>query len=254
MRTIIKKKKMGILMIAVLLSQMQLQAGWFSGFGDRLINGVVNTVQSNISRKANKAVDDVMDGKVGNKPTEKKEASVDTQGVTKGTTSKSTSQDSGTELQFEKIDSSGMLSLDYVKKRALPVKGVYQEIDLGTFKFKGEELYYSRLNIGEQSKELNFYLLPGTYLVTFSPRSYDHEVGVIGKHEREGIQQGYGINVLKYIEDHGLSEMTSKKGGTAYTIEVGKNGGNFHMFMVNDSSKSGALEFAIFKIQGPILK
>ena len=157
-------------------------------------------------------------------------------------------------VTFEKIDSSGMQSLDYVKKRALPVKGVYQEIDLGTFKFKGEELYYSRLNIGEQSKELNFYLLPGTYLVTFSPRSYDHEVGVIGKHEREGIQQGYGINVLKYIEDHGLSEMTSKKGGTAYTIEVGKNGGNFHMFMVNDSAKGGALEFAIFKIPSPTLK
>ena len=48
--------------------------------------------------------------------------------------------------------------------------------------------------------------------------------------------------------------MTSKKGGTAYTIEVGKNGGNFHMFMVNDSAKGGALEFAIFKIPSPTLK
>lgn len=246
-------KKVGILGLSIAIQQTSY-SGWLSNIGQRIINGAVNTVQTNVSRKVNKTVDDALDGKLGNNPNTKKEASVNSQGVAKETISKSTSQDSGTELQFEKIDSSGMLSLDYVKKRALPVKGVYQEIDLGTFKFKGEELYYSRLNIGEQSKELNFYLLPGTYLVTFSPRSYDHEVGVIGKHEREGIQQGYGINVLKYIEDHGLSEMTSKKGGTAYTIEVGKNGGNFHMFMVNDSSKSGALEFAIFKIQGPILK
>lgn len=246
-------KKIGILGLSVAIQQTSY-SGWLSNLGQRIINGAVNTVQTNVSRKVNKTVDDALDGKLGNNPNTKKEASVDTQGVEKGTISKSTSQDSGTELQFEKIDSSGMLSLDYVKKRALPVKGVYQEIDLGTFKFKGEELYYSRLNIGEQSKELNFYLLPGTYLVTFSPRSYDHEVGVIGKHEREGIQQGYGINVLKYIEDHGLSEMTSKKGGTAYTIEVGKNGGNFHMFMVNDSAKGGALEFAIFKIPSPTLK
>lgn len=246
-------KKVGILGLSIAIQQTSY-SGWLSNIGQRIINGAVNTAQTNVSRKINKKVDDALDGKLGNNPNTKKEASVDTQGVGTGTTSKSTSQDSGTELQFEKIDSSGMLSLDYVKKRALPVKGVYQEIDLGTFKFKGEELYYSRLNIGEQSKELNFYLLPGTYLVTFSPRSYDHEVGVIGKHEREGIQQGYGINVLKYIEDHGLSEMTSKKGGTAYTIEVGKNGGNFHMFMVNDSSKSGALEFAIFKIPSPTLK
>lgn len=246
-------KKIGILGLSVAIQQTSY-SGWLSNLGQRIINGAVNTVQTNVSRKVNKTVDDALDGKLGNNPNTKKEVSIDTQGVEKGTISKSTSQDSGTELQFEKIDSSGMLSLDYVKKRALPVKGVYQEIDLGTFKFKGEELYYSRLNIGEQSKELNFYLLPGTYLVTFSPRSYDHEVGVIGKHEREGIQQGYGINVLKYIEDHGLSEMTSKKGGTAYTIEVGKNGGNFHMFMVNDSAKGGALEFAIFKIPSPTLK
>ena len=246
-------KKIGILGLSVAIQQTSY-SGWLSNLGQRIINGAVNTVQTNVSRKVNKTVDDALDGKLGNNPNTKKETSVDTQGVEKGTISKSTSQDSGTELQFEKIDSSGMLSLDYVKKRALPVKGVYQEIDLGTFKFKGEELYYSRLNIGEQSKELNFYLLPGTYLVTFSPRSYDHEVGVIGKHEREGIQQGYGINVLKYIADHGLSEMTSKKGGTAYTIEVGKNGGNFHMFMVNDSAKGGALEFAIFKIPSPTLK
>ena len=72
MRKIIKNKKMGILMIGLILNQVQVQAGWFSGFGDRLINGVVNTVQSNISRKANKTVDDVMDGNI--KPSSKKQS------------------------------------------------------------------------------------------------------------------------------------------------------------------------------------
>lgn len=240
-------KKIGILGLSVAIQQTSY-SGWLSNLGQRIINGAVNTVQTNVSRKVNKTVDDALDGKLGNNPNTKKEAAVDTQGVTKGTTSKSNSQDSGTELQFEKIDSSGMLSLDYVKKRALPIKGIYEEVDFGTFKFKGEEIYYSRLSIGEQYKELNFYLLPGTYLVCFTPRSYDHEVSVSGKHEREGIQEGYGINFLKYIQNKGLMEMNAKKGSTVYTIEVSKNGGNFHMFMFNDTSKGGAMDFLIYKI------
>ena len=246
------RKLYGILILSMLVTQVH--AGWLSNLGQRIVNGAANTVQTNISGKVNKTIDDALDGKLGNNPNTKKEAAVDTQGVAKGTTSKSTSQNSGTELQFEKIDSSGMLSLDYVKKRALPVKEIYEEVDFGTFKFKGERLYDARLSIGEQYKELNFYLLPGTYLVCFTPRSYDHDVSVSGKHEREGIDQGYGINVLKYIQNNGLMEMNAKKGSTVYTIEVSKNGGNFHMFMFNDTSKSGALEFSIFKIPGPTLK
>ena len=116
-------KKIGILGLSVAIQQTSY-SGWLSNLGQRIINGAVNTVQTNVSRKVNKTVDDALDGKLGNNPNTKKEAAVDTQGVTKGTTSKSNSQDSGTELQFEKIDSSGMLSLDYVKKRALPIKGI----------------------------------------------------------------------------------------------------------------------------------
>ena len=246
------RKLYGILILSMLATSAH--AGWLSNLGQRIVNGAANTVQTNISGKVNKTIDDVMDGKLGNNPNTKKEVAVDTQGVATGTASKSTSQDSGIELQFEKIDSSGMLSLDYVKKRALPVKGIYEEVDFGTFKFKGERIHYSRLSIGEQYKELNFYLLPGTYLVCFTPRSYDHDVSVSGKHEREGIDQGYGINVLKYIQNKGLMEMNAKKGSTVYTIEVSKNGGNFHMFMFNDPSKSGALEFLIYKIPGPNLE
>ena len=248
------KRRMTTIAILIFAVTQISNAGWLSNIGQRIVNGAVNTVQTNISRKVNKTVDDALDGKLGNNPNTKKGATVDTQGVAEGTTSKSTSQNSGTELQFEKIDSSGMLSLDYVKKRALPVKGIYEEVDFGTYKFKGERLYDSRLNIGEQYKELNFYLLPGTYLVCFTPRSYEQDVSVVGKHEREGVEQGYGINILKHIENHGLMEMNSKTGRPVHIMEVCKNGGNFHMFMINNALKKGALEFSIFKIPGPNLE
>lgn len=243
----VTKKAFGILALVVLA--VPAQAGWLSNLGQRIVNGAANTVQTNISGKVNKAVNDVMDGKVGNQKNNSntdynKNTSVRTSQKNLGTPSKAEA-----EVMLEnQIDSSGMLSLEYVKKRALPVKGIYQEIDLGTYKFRGERLYDARLNMGEQVKELNFYLLPGKYFVTFIPEAYEHSVSVVGKHEREGIEQGYGINILKHIENHGLREMNTKKGSTAYIIEVSKNGGNFHMFMVNEQSKMGSLEFTIYKI------
>ena len=243
------RKLYGILILSMLATSAH--AGWLSNLGQRIVNGAANTVQNNISGKVNKTIDDVMDGKIGQPNNKNKQKQVETVQQNIGTPSST-----GTSIPMvdNQIDSSGMLSLDYVKKRALPVKEIYEEVDFGTFKFKGERIYYSRLSIGEQYKELNFYLLPGTYLVCFTPRSYDHDVSVSGKHEREGIDQGYGINVLKYIQNKGLMEMNAKKGSTVYTIEVSKNGGNFHMFMFNDTSKSGALEFLIYKIPGPTLK
>ena len=242
-------KLYGILILSMLATSAH--AGWLSNLGQRIVNGAANTVQTNISGKVNKTIDDVMDGKIRQPNNKNKQKQVETVQQNIGTPS---SVGTSIPMVDNQIDSSGMLSLDYVKKRALPVKEIYEEVDFGTFKFKGERLYDARLSIGEQYKELNFYLLPGTYLVCFTPRSYDHDVSVSGKHEREGIDQGYGINVLKYIQNKGLMEMNAKKGSTVYTIEVSKNGGNFHMFMFNDTSKSGALEFSIFKIPGPTLK
>ena len=249
----VTKKAFGILALVVL--SVPAQAGWLSNLGQRIVNGAANTVQTNISGKVNKAVNDVMDGKVGNQKNNSntdynKNTSVRTSQKNLGTPSKAEAE----VMLEDQIDSSGMLSLEYVKKRALPVKGIYQEVDFGTYKFRGERLHGERLYSGEQFKELNFYLLPGTYLVCFTPRSYEHNVSVGGKHEREGIQEGYGINILKYIENNGFLEMNAKKGSTVYTIQVSKNGGNFHMFMFNDQSKSGALEFVIYKIPGPNLE
>ena len=237
------RKLYGILILSMLATSAH--AGWLSNLGQRIVNGAANTVQTNISGKVNKTIDDVMDGKIGQPNNKNKQKQTETVQQNVGTPS---SAGTSTLMIDNQIDSSRMLSLDYVKKRALRFKGIYEEVDLGTFKFKGERLYDARINMGEQLKELNFYLLPGKYFVTFIPESYEHSVSVIGKHEREGIEQGYGINVLKYIENHGLREMNTKKGSTGYVIEVSKNGGNFHMLMVNEQSKLGSLEFTIYKI------
>lgn len=247
------KRMTTITAIAILITVTQAQAGWLSNIGQRIVNGAINTVQTNISGKVNKTIDDAMDGKLAPQQKSNSQSQVDNYSGHPGAPVQGT-VGGPTSFIENQVDSSGMLSLEQVKKRALPFKGVYEEVDFGTYKFKGERLYDSRLSIGEQYKELNFYLLPGTYLVCFTPRSYEQDVSVVGKHEREGVEQGYGINILKHIENHGLMEMNSKKGSTVYIIEVSKNGGNFHMFMINNALKKGALEFSIFKIPGPNLE
>lgn len=229
-----KQKMLGILVLVALLST-PLKAGWIGNFGRRLVEGARNAAQNNLQNKLNKSIDNAMDGKIKGKKDYKNDPL-------------RSEIKSGSDVEYEKIDSSGMLDLSVVKRKALPITGKYQEIDLGTFKFQGERLYGETLHMGEQAKDLDFYLLPGSYLITFSPRSYNHEISVIGKHEGENIEFGYGINLKRYIENNGLYSINGNKGGTALIIDVSKNGGHFQMLMFNDQEKGGALEFSIFKI------
>ena len=229
-----RQKMLGILVLVALLST-PLKAGWIGNFGRRLVEGARNAAQNNLQNKLNNSIDNAMDGKIKGKKDYKNDPL-------------RSEIKSGSDVEYEKIDSSGMLDLSVVKRRALPITGKYQEIDLGTFKFQGERLYGETLHMGEQAKELDFYLLPGSYLITFSPRSYNHEISVIGKHEGENIEFGYGINLKRYIENNGLYSINGNKGGTALIIDVSKNGGHFQMLMFNDQEKGGALEFSIFKI------
>ena len=229
-----RQKMLGILVLVAVLST-PLKAGWIGNFGRRLVEGARNAAQNNLQNKLNKSIDNAMDGKIKGKKDYKNDPL-------------RSEIKSGSDVEYEKIDSSGMLDLSVVKRRALPITGKYQEIDLGTFKFQGERLYGETLHMGEQAKDLDFYLLPGSYLITFSPRSYNHEISVIGKHEGENIEFGYGINLKRYIENNGLYSINGNKGGTALIIDVSKNGGHFQMLMFNDQEKGGALEFSIFKI------
>jgi hypothetical protein len=239
-----KQRILGILVIVTLMS-VHAEAGWIGDFGHRLIEGAKNAAKNNLQNKINRSIDNAMDGKLGKQ--QKSTNSIKGKNEYQGSPERSISK-SGSDVEYEKIDSSGMLDLSVVKRRALPITGKYQEIDLGTFKFQGERLYGETLHMGEQVKDLNFYLMPGLYLVTLSPRSYNHDISVEGMHQDEGIEFGYGINLKRYIVDNGLYTINGNKGGTAFIIEVSKNGGHFQMFMYNDESRGGALEFSIFKI------
>lgn len=234
-RKMTRRQKMLEILVLVALLSTPLKAGWIGNFGRRLVEGARNAAQNNLQNKLNKSIDNAMDGKIKGKKDYKNDPL-------------RSEIKSGSDVEYEKIDSSGMLDLSVVKRRALPITGKYQEIDLGTFKFQGERLYGETLHMGEQAKDLDFYLLPGSYLITFSPRSYNHEISVIGKHEGENIEFGYGINLKRYIENNGLYSINGNKGGTALIIDVSKNGGHFQMLMFNDQEKGGALEFSIFKI------
>ena len=238
------KKLYGILILSILATQAH--GGWLSNLGQRIVNGAANTVQTNISGKVNKTIDDVMDGKIQTNKG-KKVNSQTTGGENLGSPVQGT-VGGPTSFIENQVDSSGMLSLDYVKKRALPVKGVYEEIDLGTFKFKGERLYDARLMMGDQMKAMDFYLLPGLYMFCFIPKSYNANVSVVGKHDGEGVELGYGLKTKKSIEDIGLYEMNLNKGATIRIVEASKNGGHFEMAMFNDTSKMGAMVFSVFKI------
>ena len=237
------KKLYGILILSMLATQAY--GGWLSNLGQRIVNGAANTVQNNISGKVNKTIDDVMDGKIGQPNNKNKQKQVEAVQQNIGTPSST-----GTSIPMvdNQVDSSGMLSLDQVRRRALPFKGIYEEVDLGTFKFRGERIYGIRLMMGEQMKAMDFYLMPGLYMFCFIPKSYNANVSVVGKHEGEGVELGYGLKTKKSIEDIGFYEMNLNKGTTIRIVEASKNGGHFEMAMFNDTSKMGAMEFTVFKI------
>ena len=238
------KKLYGILILSMLATQAY--GGWLSNLGQRIVNGAANTVQSNISGKVNKTIDDVMDGKIQTNKG-KKGNSQTTGGENLGSPVQGT-VGAPAPLVDNQINSNGMLSLDQVRRRALPFRGVYEEVDLGSTKIKGERIYDTSLRIGEVYKNIDVYLLPGLYAVCFIPNSYDADVGVIGNHDSEGIFWGYGIKIKRTVIDNGLLEMNLKKGSTIQIIEAGINGGHIEVTMANDASRRGAMDFIIFKV------
>lgn len=238
-----------VMAIAILITVTQISnAGWLSSIGQRIVNGAVNTVQSNISSKVNRTIDNAMDGKLAPQQKSNSQSHVDEYSGHPGLPNTGVSAGGPAPLVDNQVDSSGMLSLDQVRRRALPFKGIYEEVDFVTVKFKGERIYDASLAIGEQIKTMDFYLLPGTYMIFFLPKSYDVNVEVAGKHESEGVFLGYGLKIKKEVTKNGLHNLNMKKGGTGYIIEASQNGGHFEMAMINDPTRRGAMEFIVFKI------
>ena len=58
------KRRMTTIAILIFAVTQISNAGWLSNIGQRIVNGAVNTVQSNISSKVNKTIDNAMDGKL----------------------------------------------------------------------------------------------------------------------------------------------------------------------------------------------
>lgn len=229
-------------------------AGWLSNIGQRIVNGAINTVQTNISGKVNKTINDTMDGKLAPQKKNSSQSHVDEYSGHPGLPTTGASAGAPAPIANNQVDSSGMISPAEIKGRTLKFTGKYEDVEWGNFKFRGERIYDTRMVIGERFKKLDVYLATGTYLFVFEPLSYDAMVSVGGKYENEGIQWGYGITVKKIIFDGGLIDMSAKRGGTVHMVQVGQNGGHLEAAIGNEASLRGAMEFTIYKIPGPTLK
>lgn len=244
------KKTMGILMMVVLLSQVQLQAGWLSDLGQRIINGAVNTVQTNISGKVNRKVDEALDGKLGNQSSEKKTNSKNQETVTVPIQD---SKNSGKPIE-EAVESK--VTYSTYRGKAIRFTNNYQKIDLGTMSFLGEKIYSKRLEVGQKLVKIEEFLDPGYYVIWINSNSYNNPVSVVYTNLSEGVTFGYGVVVRKKIFDNGYLEMKADKDNIMYVVEVLNNTqGNLDLSIVNDyKTLAGSAELSIFKIPGPTLK
>ena len=240
------KKLYGILILSMLATSAH--AGWLSNLGQRIVNGAVNTVQTNISGKVNRTIDNAMDGKLA--PQQKNSKSpgnnidgysvVPTPGVSAGGTAIVETQGSTYRGATGKI---------------IPSTGKYEQIDLGITKFTGEEIYSNLLKIGETKKEINEFLEPGYYFICVTPGSRTEPIGFLYDREREGIGFGYGIEVRQKIRNNGQEAMLLGKHEIKYVVQVLPNTqGHIEVTLVNNPKLSGSGEISIYKIPGPTLK
>ena len=251
----VTKKALGILALAVL--SVPAQAGWLSNLGQRIVNGAANTVQTNISGKVNKAVNDVMDGKVGNQKNNSntgynKDTSSEAIQNTGAPTSVSNKSKTNTIKNQEKLEP---VSYKGAKGIIIPSTGNYELIDLGTMQFKGEEVFYDRLNIGVQKLDIDKYLDPGYYLIWVDSVSRTNAINVVYEHESEGIEFGYGIEIRKWIFNSAPRNMIGNKEGIMHVVQVlPKTQGHLELTLINNPQLNGAGTITVYKIPGPELK
>ena len=251
----VTKKALGILALAVL--SVPAQAGWLSNLGQRIVNGAANTVQTNISGKVNKAVNDVMDGKVGNQKNNSntgynKDTSSEAIQNTGAPTSVSNKSKTNTIKNQEKLEP---VSYKGAKGIIIPSTGNYELIDLGTMQFKGEEVFYDRLNIGVQKLDIDKYLNPGYYLIWVDSVSRTNAINVVYEHESEGIEFGYGIEIRKRIFNSAPRNMIGNKEGIMHVVQVlPKTQGHLELTLINNPQLNGAGTITVYKIPGPELK
>ena len=251
----VTKKAFGILALVVL--SVPAQAGWLSNLGQRIVNGAANTVQTNISGKVNKAVNDVMDGKVGNQKNNsntgynknKSSEAIQNTGAPTPVSNKSKTNTIKNQEKLEPVSYKG------AKGIIIPSTGNYELIDLGTMQFKGEEVFYDRLNIGVQKLDVDKYLDPGYYLIWIDSVSRTNAINVVYEHESEGIEFGYGIEIRKRIFNSAPRNMIGNKEGIMHVVQVlPKTQGHLELTLINNPQLNGAGTITVYKIPGPELK
>ena len=236
------KRRMTTIAILIFAVTQISNAGWLSSLGQRIVNGAVNTVQSNISGKVNRTIDNAMDGKLQ-------------QNSKKGNSQAYVSANSGNQVAAGEEYLDTKITTTSKRGNAIPFTGNYTHIDLGITKFTGELIYEKRIETRQRKLEVDEFLSPGYYVIWINSESIEHAIHVVYEHEVEGIGFGYGIINRKRIFDNGTLNLKGNKEGIMYVVEVLPNTqGHLELTLVNSEQLMGSGTIEIFKIPGPTLK
>ena len=243
------KRMTTITVIAILIAVTQAQAGWLSNIGQRIVNGAINTVQTNISGKVNRTIDNAMDGKLAPQQKNSSQSHVDEYSGHPGLPNTGVSAGGPAIVETQESTYRG------ARGKAIPSTGKYEQIDLGIIKFVGERIFGQSLEMGQTKSAVDQFLNPGYYLIVITSRSVNNSIAAIYEHEEKGIGFGYGIVSRKKIFNTGNYEMYGGQNGIVYIVEVLPNTqGHLEVNLVNNSRLMGAGDLTIFKIPGPTLK
>lgn len=252
----IANKTIGVVVLS-LITQFNVNAGFLSNFGQRLMNGVVNTVQNNIQGKVNRSIDNAMDGKLNT-------------GKVKSTKSSSTNNQSAAYMNKKAVESKSaetkttnstpsvyngepnVVTYTNEKGKTIPFSNDYKLLDLGNnFKIYGEHIFNKELEFGIEGIALEGFLAPGKYVVTVQTISHGNEgIRFGGKYEEQGIELGYGIIIRKTISyNKGRYTIKGDNDGIVYFVEVLEGTiGHLEATMVNSEKLDEHGAFDIFKV------
>lgn len=236
--------------IAILITVTQISnAGWLSNIGQRIVNGAINTVQTNISGKVNRTIDDAMDGKLASKQKNNTQSHVDNYTGQSGLPTSGVSAGGPAIVETQESTYRG------ARGKALKVTGKYEEIDAGIFKFRAESIYYKELRIGQTKIEIDEFLDPGYYAIWVNPSSRTYSVSTMYEHEEKGLEWGFGIKTVKRIFNNGPYNMLGNKEGLLHIVEIlPGTQGHIELTVVNSQERMGTAEVMIYHIPGPKLE
>jgi hypothetical protein len=242
-------KRMTTIAILIFAVTQISNAGWLSSIGQRIVNGAVNTVQTNISSKVNRTIDNAMDGKLAPQKKNSSQSHVDEYSGNPGLPNPGVSVGGPAIVETQGSTYRGE------RGKALPFTGRYEQIDLGITKFTGERIYGKTLKLGETHIEVNEFLNPGYYLIWIVPGSTTESVSVDYDHESEGITFGYGIEAKQTVKSSKNRNMILGRDEMLYVVEVLPNTqGHVEFALMNNQNRTGSGQITIFKIPGPKLK